>query len=97
MVSKSTSFVGLFDFVLIGVPVHPEDLVVVLPLALLELLLGVAQELAVLKVSAVHPVDVLVVPDSFLEFLKLHVGLGPSQIGLDVGAVQAQGNVAILN
>ena len=41
MMHKSAFSVGLLDLVLVGALVHTEDLVVVLPLALLQLQLGV--------------------------------------------------------
>ena len=87
--------VGLLDLVLVGRLVDAEDLVVVLPLALLQLDLGPLELGAELVVALVHPVGLLVVADGLLVLFQLHVGLGAPEDGLDVAVVEVDGRGAV--
>ena len=97
MVNECPLPVGLLDLVLICALAYAEDLVVVLPFALLELQLGVLEEPPVLPVGLVHSVRLLVVPHSLLIILQLHVGLGAPQQGLHVSVIQLKGCRAVRN
>merc|ERR1719239_313880 len=95
MVNHSTLPVCLFDLLLICILVHSQDLVVVLPLRLLQLQLGLLQQVPVLLITPVALVHFLIIPNSLIILLRLHITLGPSQESLSVAGVQLKSFIAI--
>merc|ERR1719234_200222 len=95
MVNHSTLPVCFFDLLLIRILVHSQDLIVVLPLRLLQLQLGLLQQVPVLLRLHITLVHFLVIPNSLIILLRLHITLGPSQESLSVAWVQFKGFVAI--
>ncbi len=97
MMDECSLSISFLNVLLVGIAVDAEDFIVVLPLALLQLDLGLLQELPVFVVRPVRSVHVLGIPESVVELFKLHMILGPPVVGLQVVGVQLDRHVAIFH